>query len=124
MSKIQVSAKIKIPRGKIIEFKEAAADYINQVKEKDTRTLQADWFLSSDGTECEIREAYEDSEAVLKHQSNLPDLIMTIFGKFGTPYEVTIYGNPSTEVLESARAGGLDVKLFSLLTGLQTIQTM
>lgn len=124
MSKIQVSAKIKIPRGKIIEFKEAAADYIKQVKEKDTGTLQADWFLSSDGNECEIREAYEDSEAVLKHQSNLRDLIMTIFGKFGTPYEVTIYGNPSTEVLENARAGGLDVKLFSYLTGLQTIQTM
>ena len=55
MSKIQVSAKIKIPSGRIIEFKEAAADYVNQVKEKDTGTLQADWFLSSDGTECEIR---------------------------------------------------------------------
>ena len=118
MSKIQVSAKIKIPRGKIIEFKEAAADYINQVKEKDTGTVQSDWFVSSDGTECEIREAYEDSEAVLKHQSNLRDLIMTIFRRFGTAYEVTIYGNPSTEVLKSARAGGLDVKLFSLLTGL------
>ena len=50
MSKIQVTAKIKIPRGKIIEFKEAAADYIKQLKEKDTRTLQTDWFLSSDGT--------------------------------------------------------------------------
>lgn len=55
MSKIQVSAKIKIPSGRIIEFKEAAAYYVNQVKEKDTGTLQADWFLSSDGTECEIR---------------------------------------------------------------------
>jgi hypothetical protein len=43
---------------------------------------------------------------------------MTTFGKFGTPYEVTIYGNPSTEVLENARAGGLNVKLFSFLTGL------
>lgn len=53
MSKIQVSAKINIIRGKIKEFKEAAADYIKQVKEKDTGTLQADWFLSSDGTECE-----------------------------------------------------------------------
>jgi hypothetical protein len=42
MSKIQVSAKRKIPLGKIIEFKEAAADYIQQVKEKDTGTLQAD----------------------------------------------------------------------------------
>ncbi len=36
----------------------------------------------------------------------------------GIPRGFTIYGNPSTEVLESARAGGLDVKLFSLLTGL------
>jgi hypothetical protein len=42
MSKIQVSAKIKIPSGKIKEFKEAAAHYIKQVKEKDTGTLQAD----------------------------------------------------------------------------------
>jgi hypothetical protein len=45
-------------------------------------------------------------------------LIITIFRKFGAPYEVTIYGNPSTKVLETARAGGLDVKLFSLLIGL------
>jgi len=43
---------------------------------------------------------------------------MTIFGKFGTPYEVTIYGKPSTEVLENARAEGLYMKLFSFLTGL------
>jgi quinol monooxygenase YgiN len=34
MSKIQVSAKIRIPRGKIKEFKEAAADYIKHVREK------------------------------------------------------------------------------------------
>lgn len=55
MSKIQVSAKMRIPRGKIEEFKEAVADYIKQVKEKDTGTLQADWFLSSDGIDAEIR---------------------------------------------------------------------
>jgi hypothetical protein len=36
MTKIQVSAKKKIPRDKIIEFKEAGGtDYIKQVKEKD-----------------------------------------------------------------------------------------
>jgi|GEM_PF-4104728 len=43
---------------------------------------------------------------------------MTIFGKSGTPYQVTICGNPSTEVLENVRAVALDVKLFSFLTGL------
>ena len=41
----------------------------------------------------------------------------TIFEKFGTPYSVTIYGNPSAEVIEIARRGGVDVKEFSLLVG-------
>ena len=65
MSKIQVSAKIKIPRGRIIEFKESSRLHESS-KGKRQGTLQADWFLSSDGTECQIREAYEDSEACLK----------------------------------------------------------
>lgn len=43
---------------------------------------------------------------------------MTIFAKLGTPYDVTSYGNPSTLILVNTRDGGLDVKLFSFLTGL------
>lgn len=58
MSKIQSSARIKIPNGKLEEFKGAVIEYIKQVKEKDTGTYQSDWFLSSDMTECEIREIY------------------------------------------------------------------
>jgi hypothetical protein len=80
--------------------------------------LQWDWFLSSDMTECEIRETYESSEAALTHQSNLQESIKTIFEKFGAPYSVTIYGNPSSEVLQNARAGGLDAKVFSFLVGI------
>jgi hypothetical protein len=34
MSQIQLSDKISIPRGKIKEFKEVAADYIKQVRKK------------------------------------------------------------------------------------------
>jgi hypothetical protein len=69
-------------------------------------------------TECEIRETYESSEAALRHQFNLQESIKTIFKKFGTPYLVTIYGNPSLEVLQNARAGGLDAKVFSFLVGI------
>ncbi len=43
------------------EFKRHVIEYIKQVKEKDTGILQADWFLSNDKTECEIRETYESS---------------------------------------------------------------
>jgi quinol monooxygenase YgiN len=118
MCKIQASAKIKIPYGMLDEFKQAATDYIKQVKEKDRGTLQSDWFLSSDKTECEIREIFESSEAALAHQLNLRESAAAIFGKFGSPYLVTIYGEPSREVIEIAKAGGIDVKVFSFLVGL------
>ena len=49
------------------EFKRQVAEYIKQVKDKDIGTLQADWFISSDKTECEIRESYARSESALAH---------------------------------------------------------
>ena len=59
--KLQLSARMKIREGKLDEFKRLAAVCISQVKENDPGTLQYDWFLNSDRTECEIREAYESS---------------------------------------------------------------
>ena len=38
MSKIQISAKIKIPKDMLEEFKQHAAECIKQVKEKDSET--------------------------------------------------------------------------------------
>ncbi len=46
MSRIQTSAKMKIPSGMLEEYKEQVAEYIRQIKEKDTGTLQFDWFIS------------------------------------------------------------------------------
>jgi len=57
--KLQLSAKMKIRPGMLEGFKNQAAQCISGVKRKDTGTLQYDWFVSSDNTECEIRETYE-----------------------------------------------------------------
>ena len=118
MSKIQVSAIFKIPEGMLEEFKEQAAECMKQVKEKDSETLQYDWFLSSDKTECEIREIYKSSEAVLKHQSNIREPLRALFEKFGLPSSLVIYGDPSPELLEYAKASGIDIKIFRYLQGL------
>jgi quinol monooxygenase YgiN len=67
MSKIQTSAKMKIPSGMFEEYKQQAA-YIRQIKEKDTGTLQFDWFISEDKTGCGIRETCASSESALAHQ--------------------------------------------------------
>ena len=119
MSKIQASAKIKIPDGKLEEFKQAAREYINEVKQKDKGTLQSDWFISNDNSECEIRETWESTEAALQHQHNLAEFSMEFFGKFDVPYLVTVYGDVSPEVLGNARAG-VEVKVYSFLTGLES----
>ena len=55
---------------------------------------------------------YESSEDVLRHQSNLEELIGEIFRKFGTQYSVSICGDRSPEVLENARAGNFDATYF------------
>ena len=91
---------------------------IRQVKEKEIGTLQYDWFLSGDGTECEIREAYESSEAALFHQSNVRETLRILFEKFGSPTSVIIYGDPSPELLENSIVSGIGVKIFSYLQGL------
>ncbi|HEX9319724.1 MAG TPA: hypothetical protein VF884_12395 [Nitrososphaeraceae archaeon] len=85
MSKIQVNARIKIPPDMLEELKEQAAECIRQVREKDVRTIQYDWFNSSDNTRCEIRDPCESSEAALVHQSNLSEPLRILFEKFGTP---------------------------------------
>ena len=69
-------------------------------------------------TECEIRETYASSESALAHQAHLRELQEIIFKKFGLPYSFVIYGDPSAELLENANAGGIDVKVFTLLQGL------
>ena len=119
MSKIQASAKIKIPNGKLEEFKQAARDYISEVKAKDKGTLQSDWYISRDNNECEIRETWESSEAAREHQENLAGFSMKFFERFDLPYLVTVYGDPSPEVLGNAKAG-VDVRVYSLLAGLET----
>jgi quinol monooxygenase YgiN len=118
LSKIQARAKVKIPFGMLDEYKRYVSEYIRRIKEKDNGTLQFDWFISSDKKEVEIIEVYESSEAALKHQENLKDLQEIIFKKFGTPYSLTIYGDPSQEIIEHVRASEMNVKIFSFLQGL------
>jgi quinol monooxygenase YgiN len=118
MSKIQVSAKMKINHGMLEEFKQQAAKCISIAKEKDPGTLQYDWFISSDKTKCEIRETYESSEALLAHISNLREALRILFEKFASDHSLVIYGEPSAELLENAKTRGIDIIIFSFLQGL------
>ena len=70
---LEVSAMMKVREGKLQGFKKQAAEIIRLAKEKDTKTLRYDWFLSKDETECEVREAYESSEGLIEHRMHIVD---------------------------------------------------
>ncbi len=104
MNKLHVSARMKIREGKLEGFRQQAAECIRQTKEKDTGTLQSDWFLSSDLKECEIREA-----------------IGRLFEEFAYDHTVVLYGNPSLQLLEAARMmmPDVEIKVYSFIWGLE-----
>ena len=116
--KLQISANMKIRPGMIEGFKNQAAECISKVKQKDPGTLQYDWFLNDDNTECEIRETYENSDALLAHVENLREPLRILFERFATDHSVVIYGDPSAQLLENAKSRGVSFKIYSLLQGL------
>ena len=52
---------------------------MRETREKDTKTLRYDWFLSDDGTECEVREGYVDADALIEHAHNVAEAKTKLF---------------------------------------------
>jgi len=116
MKEIQITAKFKIQKGKVDEFKKIASACVLAVakNEKGKGALQYDWFFSPDNSVCIVRETYTDSNAVLAHMGNVGELLGQLLGM--SDFELEIYGNPSEE-LQKAGAP-LNPKVYSFYQGL------
>ena len=102
MKELQVTALCKIHDGKLDAFKVAARECVRIVREKDSGTMQYDWFFSEDQTECAVSERYRDSEAVLEHIANLGDTFGALLEACDLSIEV--FGDPSAELAEATAA--------------------
>ena len=121
MPALEVSARMKVRPGQLEGFERQAAECIRQTKEKDTRTLRYDWFLSSDGTECEIREAYVDSDGLLEHRDNIGGALDKLFTEFADDHRVTVYGDASRALVERAERNMAGrVRWYAFLQGLDS----
>ncbi len=119
MSMFEARARLKVRDGKLEEFKRQAAEIMRQTREKDTGTLAYDWYLSSDGTECEVREAYVDADALIDHAFHVRDARDLLYAESAYDHRMTFYGEPSPRLLELTNRIGVDVTLF---TPLQTLE--
>ncbi len=119
MSQFEVRARLKVREGKLEGFKRQAAEMMRQTREKDTGTLAYDWFLSKDGTECEVREAYVDPDALVEHAFHVREARDALYAGSAYDHKMAFYGDPSPRLVELVDKIGVNVTYFTLLQALE-----
>jgi len=119
MGHLELSAHMTVRAGCLEGFRKQAAECVRITKEKDTRTLRYDWFISSDGTECEVREAYTDPEGLIEHNTHILDARTRLFRDYADDHFMTVYGDPSQPLLDLLHLHKVDFKWFYFVEGLE-----
>ena len=119
MAPLELSAHMSVRPGCLEGFKRQAAECIRITQEKDTHTLRYDWFLSLDGTECEVREAYTGPEGLIEHNRNILEARTALFKSYADNHFMTVYGEVSEPLLNLLKAHSVGYKWFSSLDGLK-----
>jgi quinol monooxygenase YgiN len=119
MPTFEVSAHMTVRPGQLEGFKKQAAECIRITREKDTRTLRYDWFLSTDGTECEVREAYSSPEGLIEHNSHIIEARSKLFKDYADGHFMTLYGEVSPPLVELLKAHAAGYKWFTFVKGLE-----
>ena len=119
MNKFEARAHLKVRAGQLEGFKRQAAEMMRVTREKDTGTLAYDWFLSKDGTECEVHETYVDADALVEHALNVREARAAMFAQFAYDHKMAFYGDPSPRLIALVNKIGVDAEWFSLLQALE-----
>ena len=120
----EVTARVKVRDGQLEGFRRQAAEMMRITAEKDTKTVRYDWFLSDDGTSCEVREGYLDADGLVEHAFNVAEAREKLFRDHAYDHDVTIYGeaSPKLAALLDRLEGLVHFNRFSLLQGLEKAQ--
>jgi len=119
MSKFEARAHLKVRDGQLEGFKRQASEMMRVTREQDTGTLAYDWFLSKDGTECEVHEAYVDADALVEHALNVRDARAVMFAEFAYDHQMAFSGDPSPRLIALVNKIGVDAKWFTFLQALE-----
>jgi quinol monooxygenase YgiN len=118
----EVTARLKIRDGELDGFKQQAAEMMRLTRERDTKTLRYDWFISEDASRCEVREGYVDPDGLLEHGQHVSEARDRLFRDHAYDHEMTVYGEPSPALAELMQrlAGHVTFNRYSLLQGLDS----
>jgi quinol monooxygenase YgiN len=118
----ELSAHMTVRPGQLEGFKRQAAEIIRLTKERDTQTLRYDWFITKDGTECEVRELYESAEGLIEHKAHIGEALGKLFARYADNHFMTIYGDPTPQLTALVRSLHMEnqIKWFSFVEGLSS----
>ena len=117
---LEVFAHMTVREGQLEGFRKQAAECIRITRERDTRTLRYDWFLTSDGTECEVHEAYTEPQGLIEHNSHILEARNKLFKDYADNHFMTLYGEPSQPLLDLFKVHGVGFKWFYFVEGLNS----
>jgi quinol monooxygenase YgiN len=115
----EVAARLKVRDGRLDGFKRQAAEIMRLTRGNDTKTLRYDWFLSEDGTECQVREAYVDAASLIEHQQHIAEAKAELFRDFADGHHMSFYGEPSPALAAVVEKLGVEFTQFSLFQSLE-----
>ena len=118
MSHLEMHAQLKIRPGQLEAFKAHAAEIVRLAREKDTQTLRFDWFISEDGTQCEVHETYEGDAAFFEHTQHIMEARATLFRDSVDGHHVTAYGDVPQRLIDMANVHASGLERYSFLQGL------
>jgi quinol monooxygenase YgiN len=125
MDHLEVIAHVKVRPGQLEGFKAQAAEIVRLTREQDTHTQRCDWYLSQDGTECEVHEMFPDEQGLLEHNMHIMEARTILFRDYAYDHQSTLYGEVSQNFLAlvNQRMGAAPA-VFSFLQGLEKSATV
>jgi quinol monooxygenase YgiN len=115
----EVTAHLKVRPGQLEGFKAQVAEIMRLTREEDRHTLRYDWFLKDDGTECEVHEAYVNSEGLVEHNTHVMEARAVLFEKYAYDHQMSVYGEISPDMRELFKKHAGGVSVYSFLQGLE-----
>jgi len=112
---LELHAHMMVRPGQLEGFTSQVAEIMRLTEALDTQTIRYDWFISEDGTECEVHEVYLSGQGLVEHNTHVMDARWTLFERYADGHRMTAFGEVSPELraLADKHAGGLGVYAFA-----------
>ena len=116
---LEVIAHAKVRDGQLEGVRVQAAEIVRISRERDSQTLRCDWFISEDGTRCEVHETCQSAAAFFEHTQHIMEARAKLFRDCVDDHHVTAYGEVPQQFIDMANAHDSGLERYSFLQGLQ-----